>query len=465
MAPGLMARRRIAPGLMTFRRTLVGTIVVLAILVTGFAALDRAQGPKLASAQVDTVAVVSQPAQTLRLFLNERIAVVRAKQVRMSPAAPITVSTTGQLVAVQFTQPLHYATTYRVTLAGVTSSDDAQSTTLAYTFRTESPSVYYLRRGAGTDQILKTGIRGAAGTVVYSAPRIQDFAVFPHALAVVTLDANGNSSLAFVTGTGIVSPVTLPGPGTIDLVRASQDLGLLGFTFTDAGATTRRKYSGTLFTVDPDGTAIPKPVRGLDGKPLSVLQWFFVPASDDVVAQAADGSVLEVDPATPKAATPLGSYLELDAVSTDGRSIVVCDETGAVAIALSTGRHERLTASRLDGVAASGGAAQVVPGGWLQVDSTWDAKIGGFVQHLAFDNGTAARDLFHTANPLGSIGIFSDSPNNQYVAIETIPDVATTTSDDYLVNGRSTSVTTQFVDISTGLLVKSVSGFDVQWGS
>lgn len=450
---------------MSFRRTLIGTVVVLAILVAGFAVLDRVQGPKLSSAQVDTTAVVSQPAQTLRLFLNERVAVVKTAQVTVSPPAPMTVMGSAQLIALQFTQPLRYATTYRVTVAGVTSSDDAQSTTLRYSFRTGSPSVYYLRRGVAIDQILKTSIRGSLQSVVYSAPHIQDFAVFAHALAVVTLDAQGNSSLAFVTAAGIASPVTLPGPGTIDLVRADQNTGILGFTFTDAGPTTKRKYSSTLFTVSSDGTAIPKPVKGLDGRPLSVLQWYFVPASDYLIAQAGDGSVLLLDAANPTATTPFGSYLGLDSVANDGRSAVTSDATGPIRVAIPSGSHLRLTASRLGGVRPLGGAAQVVPGGWLQIDSIYDAKTGGFVQHLAFDNGTTARELFHTANPLGSIDSFAASPNNQYVAVETTPDVATSTDDGYRVNGRATTVTTQIVEAANGLVVKSVRGFDLQWGS
>jgi hypothetical protein len=450
---------------MPFRRALIGTVVVLAILVTAFAVLDRAQGPKLSAEQIDPVAVVTQPSQTLRLFLNERIATVKTAQVTISPNVPITVSSSAQLVAVQFTDALDYATTYRVTLAGLTSSDDAQSTTLHYSFRTASPSIYYLRRGAGSDQIVKTGIRGVGQSVVYSAPHIQDFAVFAHALAVVTLDSAGDSSLSFVTSNGIVSPITLPGPGTIGLVRASRDLGLLGFTFTDAGDTTKRTYSSTLFTLDPDGTAIPKPVLGLDGKPISALQWFFVPTTNDLVVQAADDSILLLDSTNPTAVTPLGSFLGLDSVSADGRSVVVSDVDGPVAIAPQSGRHTRLTASKLAGLDTVGGAAQFVTGGWLQLDSTYSPKIRGFVQHLAFDDGRAARELFHTVSPLGSIDSFLASPNSQYVAIETTPDVATSTPDGYVVNGRSTSVTTDIVDVSSGLVVKSFLGFGVQWGS
>lgn len=448
---------------MSFRRTLIGTIAVLAMLVTALAVLDRAQGPKLASAQVDTAAVATDPAQSLRLFLNERVETVRKSQVTITPATTITLASSPQLVDIQFTEPLDYATTYRVTVRGVTSSDDAQSSNLSYSFRTISPTLYYLRRGAGTDRIIRTSIRGTAQTVAYSAPRIQDFAVLPDALAVVTLDALGNSSLVLVASNRTVTRVSVPGPGTIGLIRGDQDTGVLGFTFTDAGATTRRAYSSTLFTVDPGGTARAKPVLGLGGKPLPVLQWFFVPNTAEVIAQAGDGSLLLLDPSNPKATTPLGSYLGLDSVAADGRSVVVMDANGRVAVALPAGRSRRLGASPIGGVHASGGAAQVIPGGWLQLDSTYDPGTGGFNDLLAFDNGSRARKLFTTANPRGSIDTFTGSPNSQYVAIETTPNVSTSKPDGYLVNGRPTSVTTELVDVQTGALVKSFAGFDLQW--
>jgi len=194
-----------------------------------------------------------------------------------------------------------------------------------------------------------------------------------------------------------------------------------------------------------------------------VLQWFFVPNTAEVIAQAGDGSLLLLDPSNPKATTPLGSYLGLDSVAADGRSVVVMDANGRVAVALPAGRSRRLGASPIGGVHASGGAAQVIPGGWLQLDSTYDPGTGGFNDLLAFDNGSRARKLFTTANPRGSIDTFTGSPNSQYVAIETTPNVSTSKPDGYLVNGRPTSVTTELVDVQTGALVKSFAGFDLQW--
>ncbi len=450
----------------SFRSAFLGVLIVLAVLVTGFAILDRVQGPKLSTAQVDTTAVASKPAQSLRLFLSERVDTVSRGQVRITPAAPIAVSTSGALVAVQFLQPLRYSTEYHVSLSGVTSSDDAQRSRLDYSFRTASPDIYYLHRsgGAGPDEIIRTGIRGAGQTVVYSAPRIQDYAVFDRALAVVTLDQQGDSSLFFVGDRGVVAPITLPGTGTVDLVRGNHDTGILGFTFTDSGDTTKRRYSSALFTVDPNGTAVPKPVVGLDGKPLSVLDWFFVPSSNYLIAQASDGSVLLLDTTNPRGIIPFGSYLGLDSVSTDGKSAVAADESGPLAVAIPAGSKTRLPTVPVHGNPRTvWGAAQTLPTGWLENESIYDPTVGGFTAPLVFSAGHTARELYTPPDPRGSVGDFAVSPNNEFVALETIPDVAASRDDGYLVNGRSTSVTTVFVDIATGAIVKSVDGFGVSW--
>lgn len=454
-------------GALSFRRAFILVFVSLAVLVAGFATVDRIQGPKLASAQVDTAAVVSAPAQSLELFTSERIAAVKPSQVTVTPAAPFTVTASGQLISVDFTNPLAYATTYQVSIAGVTSADDGAVSTIGYAFTTDPSQIYYLKRsgGSGPDRIYRTSLDTPGQTLVYSAPRIQDFALLDDSLAVVTLDQQGYSSLFFVSAAGRVSRVKLPSLGTIDLVRGNSDTGVLGFTFTSAGPALQRRYSSTLFTDSPTGSAIPKPVRGLNGKPLAVINWYFVPTTTDLAVQSTTGTVLLLDTSDPTDITPFGSYLVLTAVGMDGKSITVIGGTqlSSIAIALPSGKPTPLVASPLDGATTLGGAAQLLPSGWLQVDSIYDASTGGFTEHLVYDNGKVARELYATPNPLGAIDAFQDSPNNQYVAVQSTPDVATEKTDGYQVDEEPTSVTTEFIDIATGKLVRTVTGFNAQW--
>ncbi|HEX4442340.1 MAG TPA: hypothetical protein VHZ81_02100 [Galbitalea sp.] len=447
-----------------FRRTFVVVLLVLAVLVGAFATLDRAQGPKLSSAQIDPVSVALSPAQTLQLSVNQPIAPVKRSEVSIRPAAPFTVLASMQQVVLRFPQPLHYATTYRVEIAHLTSAADGVESTLRYTFRTADSAIYYLQRNAGVpDRIIRIGIGATTQATVYSAVRIQDFAVLKGSLAVVTLNSRGDSALSLISATGRVRPVPLPGVGAIGVIHADDAAGAIGFTFTSSGVA--GGHTQDLFLLTPDSSLTPVAVKGLGGTPLAALNWYFVPGSSDVVVLGSDGSALLANPTNPSATTPFGSYFTLNSVSPDGKTASVSDIDGALSIALPGGKPSRLTPSHPGGAAVIGGAAQLIPGGWLQIDSVYDATTGGFTEHLAFDNGSTARDLFTPANPLGSIDSFSVSPGAQYVSIETTPDVATAKPDGYRVNGRAASVTTELVDVATGTLLATLQGFDAQWST
>jgi hypothetical protein len=80
-----------------------------------------------------------------------------------------------------------------------------------------------------------------------------------------------------------------------------------------------------------------------------------------------------------------------------------------------------------------------------------------------YDDGTTSRLLYQTHADTGSIEGFSVSPNEQYVAIETIPDLGSRVSDGYAIEPRATSITTMIVDVATGKIVRGFEGFDVAW--
>jgi hypothetical protein len=112
-----------------FRRTFAITVVTLLVLCAAFLGLTLLQGPKLSSAQVDATRAVEQSGQLLRLFANQPVSSVDEKQVTVEPATPFTVETSGEVVALAFTQRLRYDTEYVVTVAGVTSTTPRMSTT------------------------------------------------------------------------------------------------------------------------------------------------------------------------------------------------------------------------------------------------------------------------------------------------------------------------------------------------
>ena len=440
-----------------FRRALALTVAALVVLCGVFLTLGYLQGPKLSSAQVDTRGVVEQSGQQVRLFANQAVAQVTPSQVSIAPATDFTVSTQGDIIAVQFGSRLNYSTDYTVSVAGVTSVYLAQPSTISYSFRTDAPTLYYLDRGDTVDDIVTTGLTGSDRSTIYSATRIQDFAVLDEFLAVVTLNDDHMSTLSFVnTGTSVVEKVRLPEAGSISGLDASAAGNSVGFTLTGAN------NNSTLYTIDLTAGRAVNPVLGLSGKPVDVLGWHFLPGSGTLLALTFDRSLLLVDPAG--AVSPLGQFMGLDKISPDGLTVTMTDSFGEVALTLATGDIRRLEPSDVDGRSAFQGATTVLPNGdRLQKVVVPDSSGRRFSSLLVYDDGTSARILYQTPDDGGSISDFTVSPNGQYVAIETVPDASAAVSDGYFLDARATSVTTIIVDVASGAQTRSVEGFALKW--
>ncbi|PRY70138.1 hypothetical protein B0I08_101265 [Glaciihabitans tibetensis] len=434
------------------------------MLVAVFATLGFSQGPKLSSAQIDTAQVVQQGGQQLRLFVNQAVASIEADQITVTPAAAISVSTSGDVVAVQFDEPLRYNTDYVVEVSGVTSVYVAQPSTLTYEFTTASPELYYLDRAGDSDRIIRTALSTTDRDIVYEAASIEDYAVFDGALAVVTTGSDGGSALALVSAEGNVEDIALPGVGVVEQLQSSATTGMLGFIFTGTDAAGGTDYARTLFTVNLGGSRALVAVTGLDGLTPQVERWDFVPTTSDIVVYAADQSLLRVGLGDAATVLPLGQFSGFQSMSADGRTVVVTDPFGAVALNLNDGSIQRLDPSPLEGEVPFAGATAVVPsGGWVQQVADIDVTTGRYKSAMVFDDGNTARIIYRTPRDEGSFVNFALSPNGQYAVVETVPDVSTSVDDGYTVNPRSTSITTVFVDVGTGAVVKSIEGFRVSW--
>lgn len=447
-----------------FRRALALIVAVVFALCLVFLGLGYLQGPKLSSAQVDADAVVAQAGQQLRLFANQALSQVDQEQVTITPAVPFTVTTSGDVIAVQFGERLHYASEYRVLVNGLTSVYLAQPGTIDYSFTTGSPDLYYLDRGDPDDTIVRTTLTGPQRDVVYSAPRIQDFVSLGQSLAVVTLSDDHTSSLDLVSiAEGVSERLQLPDTGSIEKLGVASSGSLIGFTMTSAKDGPGQLNSRTLFTVDLEKGRDIEPVLGLDGKPMHVLGWQFVPGSTSLVALNIDQSLLFVDLAS-GSVVPLGQLQAFDRLSSDGTVVTGTDSFGNIAVTIADGRQERLEPSPVDGDLPFLGATEALSGGdRIEKVVVPNAASTRFASLLVYDDGATSRVLYRTVDDGGSIENFSVSPNGQYVAIETVPDVSASVTDGYFYDARSTSITTVIVDVDSGAVVRSFEGFSLGW--
>ena len=448
----------------SFRRTFAWTMGALVVLCGIFLSLGYLQGPKLSSAQVDEDAVITSSDQILRLFANQAIAAVDPASVSVEPAADAVASSEGDLISVQFNQALDYNTEYTVSVEGVTTLAGGPESTLTYSFTTGEPELFYLDRGQPNDEIIRTGLTSQERTVVFAGEGIQEFVPVGDVVAFTTAAADRTGTLMLANpDTGVTERVLLPEEGEVADLDATRSGSLLGFTISSNDPGPIPTVSHTLYTVDLDRGRDVVAVNDLDGEPMRVTGWQFVPGTTEIVAVTTESTLVRVD-ITTGLIVPLGGYFNFDRVSADGSTAIVSDTTGSAAVTLADGTEVRLQPSRIDGEQPFIGQTDADADGNLVAKMVLVGETGAsFSSVLAFDNGEESRILYQTVGDKGAILDFEVSANNQFVAVEVQPNVATLDTDNYVMNPRPQSVTTYLVEIATGAVTRSVEGFGAVW--
>jgi hypothetical protein len=255
----------------------------------------------------------------------------------------------------------------------------------------------------------------------------------------------------------------LPEVGEVADIDASRSGSTLGFTISSADPGPIETISHTLYTVDVDRGRNVVAVTGIDGEPMRVLGWQFIPGTSNIVALTTDTTVVRVDLASGDV-VPLGQYFEFDRVSADGTHVVLTDPRGSAAVSVSDGSETRLFPSPIDDEQPFLGQTDVDATGALIAKMVLVGQTAGtFSSVLAYDDGDVSRVLYQTVDDKGAILDFRVSPNGQFVAVEVHPNFSVFDSDEYVMTARPRSVTTYIVEVATGAVTRSVEGFGAVW--
>lgn len=338
--------------------------------------------------------------------------------------------------------------------------------------------IYTLDRSPGLDSAGKKKpdtIRGENiadkndGTVLVSAPRIQEYAALPSALAAVTINENNTSSLEVISFSGGPSvQVPLPKPGTVENLHAGPK-NLIGFSFTSAPITDR--YWKKLFIYDIDSpSAPPKEVRGIDGTPLSVKTWTFVPGTASIVAQTDVGAMFLIDASGDGRVTPLGLHAEMGGFIPGTQQLHVADRSPKPA----TIRGQNSTINLADGKLTPVGlpenptsptlnAGKIVllddQGQYAQVVSEYTAGKESSFLSVVDKNGS--KILYQPEPAWSRIPDFCVSPDGKYLAVETTAPEGV--GDRYPNVPGYSPIRTELIDLAAGAIVGSMPGFLPSW--
>lgn len=449
-----------------FTRVFWSATAALVLAVGGLTAATVSKGPRVASLEVSTDGIVERDGGRVRLHLDQAVEPDALKRVTVTPDAPHTAELDGGLLTLTFAQTLRYATTYEIGIDDARSVATGSTADLTASFTTKNPDLFTLDRTADDpsqpDTIRVRPLSGGDTRVLFTADRIQDYAVVGPVLVVVTIEPDDTNRVRTLTlDTGSEGIIPLPGPGTVRELHASPEKGVLGWTFsgqTPTGPLDRALYSYDL--TDQKGEAVP--VLGIDGRPLRARDWLFVPGTTSVVTHSLDDTVLLVDLLTPGSISPLGQHAELRGFVPGANRLVVADPESGSLINLADGSVETLALPPAE-VGASASPVQVLlldSGSYVELEAEYSSETGATQYSVVRVDASGTSEIFRTS-PTGRIRGICLSPNGQYLAVEAVS--VEGKPDDYPDVPGFSATSTVLVDLGSGDTARSVNGVSRDW--
>ena len=432
-----------------FLFAVIGLLIILSTLI----ALSYLQGPRVRNA-----VLVDDPNtgyQTFQLEFNQPVKPIEPHAIQITPQADFTATTNNATVTIQFRQRLLSNAQYHVAIAQITGASIQQITAASYHFNTPPAQLYYLKHHSlaetktefyaaqATDAIVQMNLATKHEKTLYQAAQIVEYAVVGSRIVVHTMNDTKISELHQVDReTGAVSPLSLPGKGTVSRLRV-MDNGTVWYLFAKAES----KEKTTNLIVHDIAAQRHHTILGLNGQPLPVYDWRPVSRGAAVVVRTRGDDVLLVDPTGKHAMQPLGQAAVLGDVSYDGKNIIMM-KTGEGYFALN------LENSKKSPITHQQGNDVISLAAFLHTRSGYSMEITSVNQQHILQRQTIltypAKRVIHQTTPPAYTTNITVSPNDQYTAIE-----------QKSTAGSSTK--THIIDNKTGQTVYTLDGKAVVW--
>ena len=400
-----------------FLFAVIGLLIILSTLI----ALSYLQGPRVRNA-----VLVDDPNmgyQTLQLEFNQPVKPIEPHAIQITPQADFTATTNNATVTIQFRQRLLSNAQYHVAIAQITGASIQQTTAASYRFDTPPAQLYYLKHHSlaetktefyaaqATDAIMQMNLATKHEKILYQATRIIEYAVVGSRIVVHTMSDATTSELHQVDiETGTVSPLPLPGKGTVSRLRAMDD-GTVGYLFAKADS----KEKTTNLIVHDIAAQRHHTIRGLNAQPLPVYDWHPVSRGAAVVVRTRGDDVLLIDPTGKHAMQPLGQAATLGDVSYDGKNIIMMKVgEGYFALNLENSKKSPITHQQGNDV--------ISLAAFLHTRSGYSMEITSVNQQHILQRQTVlthpTRQVIHQTTPPAHTTNITVSPNDQYTTIE-----------------------------------------------
>lgn len=435
------------------RKRFLFAVIGLLITLSVFTVLSYQQGPRLRHAVLADDPNIGY--QTVQLQFNQPVKSVETHAIRISPRADFTVITNNATVTIQFRHRLRSNSQYHVAIDQVASAYTQQLAAASYHFNTPPAQLYYLKHrdltetkaefyvAQATDAIVQMNLATKHEKTLYQAAHIIDYAVVGSRIVVHTMNDATTSELHQVDReTGAVSPLSLPGKGTVSRLRA-MDNGTVGYLFAKADS----KERSTNLIVHDIAAQRHHTMRGLNGQPLPVYDWRSVSRGAAVVVRTRGDDVLLIDPTGKHAMQPLGQAAALGDVSYNGKNIMMM-KTGEGYFALN------LENSKKSPITHQQGNDVISLAAFLHTRSGYSMEITSVNQQHILQRQTIltypAKRVIHQTTPPAYTTNITVSPNDQYTTIE-----QKSTADS--------ATKTHIIDNKTSQMVYTLDGKAIVW--
>ena len=432
-----------------FLFAVIGLLIILSTLI----ALSYLQGPRVRNA-----VLVDNPNtgyQTLQLEFNQPVKPIEPHAIQITPQADFTATTNNATVTIQFRQRLLSNAQYRVAIAQIAGASTQQTTAASHHFNTPPAQLYYLKyhslaetktefyAAQSTDAIMQMNLATKQEKTLYQAAQIIEYAVVGSLIIVHTMNDSRISELHQVDReTGAVSPLSLPGKGTVSRLRV-MDNGTVGYLFAKAES----KEKTTNLIVHDIAAQRHHTILGLNAQPLPVYDWRPVSRGAAVVVRTRGDDALLVDPTGKHAMQPLGQAAALGDVSYNGKNIMMMKTgEGYFAFNLESSKKSPITHQQGNDVISLAAFLHTRSGYSMEITSVNQRHI---LQHQTILTYPAKQVIHRTTPPAYTTNI-TVSPNDQYTAIE-----QKSTADS--------STKTHIIDNKTGHMVHTFDGKAVAW--
>lgn len=398
------------------------------------------QGPRVRSATLDANLVTTAANQQLLLHMNQPPGTISQKQVRITPEALFAVTSSGNTVAIQFTQPLQNDTDYTVAIQ--TSN---KRYTVNHTFHTAAATFYYAVDSEYSTEIRKQTVGTDVSQAVYTGSQVDDYLVLGNTLVLAIKDGDKDTLLVYDMPSKQSQRVTLPGNGTISQLHSAPGKRLFGFISTDYTS----EVTGTILLYDMNAQRLRR-VGFSQDRPVEADEWQLARNGTTVLAQTLDANALLLNPgATP---IPLGQYTELFGFSHDDSSILMRHATdGAISLNVKSKQQKPLVKQANDTYVTEAFPLSTKQGYIVQVQTSTGHTSSA--QKVLIDQQGKQKELYANTSSGQYIDAVSLSPNDQLLAVEE----RTTESDIYqtrIINANSNGTLT----IVEGNMIRWPSG-------